>query len=94
LPIDLQPKSCIIVTDTDSRILLDKLGYVIYDFTHVARYIITTIGGNSVQKQEATTSKITTDYTKTVALGLKIINTHFIHFKAQCPFEWTLALSL
>jgi hypothetical protein len=45
LPVDLQPpKQCIHVTDSDSRILLDKLGYVIHDFTHVARYLITTIG--------------------------------------------------
>ncbi|CAF5173856.1 unnamed protein product, partial [Rotaria sp. Silwood1] len=38
LPVDLQPpKQCIHVTDSDSRVLLDKLGYVIHDFTHVAR---------------------------------------------------------
>jgi hypothetical protein len=50
LPIDLQPpKQCIHVTDSDSRILLDKLGYVIHDFTHVARYLITTIGQQQQQ---------------------------------------------
>ncbi|CAF3872871.1 unnamed protein product, partial [Rotaria sp. Silwood2] len=50
LPVDLQPpKQCIHVTDSDSRVLLDKLGYVIHDFTHVARYLITTIG----QQQQA-----------------------------------------
>ena len=44
-PIDLQSgKQCIHVTDSDSRILLDKLGYVIHDFTHVARQVIASIG--------------------------------------------------
>ncbi|CAF1133714.1 unnamed protein product, partial [Didymodactylos carnosus] len=69
LPLDLQPKSCIHVTDSDSRILLDKLGYVIHDFTHVARYIITTIAAGNAQKQETTTSKISTDYVKMTTLG-------------------------
>ncbi|CAF3425408.1 unnamed protein product [Rotaria sp. Silwood1] len=50
LPVDLQPpKQCIHVTDSDSRVLLDKLGYVIHDFTHVARYLITTIGQQQQQ---------------------------------------------
>lgn len=50
LPVDLQPpKHCIHVTDSDSRILLDKLGYVIHDFTHVARYLITSIGQQQQQ---------------------------------------------
>ncbi|CAM2704787.1 unnamed protein product [Rotaria socialis] len=53
LPVDLQPpKQCIHVTDSDSRILLDKLGYVIHDFTHVARYLITTIGQQQQQQQQ------------------------------------------
>jgi hypothetical protein len=56
LPMDLQPpKQCIHVTDSDSRILLDKLGYVIHDFTHVARYLITTIGQQqqlNIQQQQ------------------------------------------
>ncbi|UJR23291.1 hypothetical protein I4U23_026307 [Adineta vaga] len=53
LPCDLQPpKQCIHVTDSDSRILLDKLGYVIHDFTHVARYLITTIGQQQQQQQQ------------------------------------------
>ncbi|CAF3697917.1 unnamed protein product, partial [Adineta steineri] len=56
LPCDLQPpKQCIHVTDSDSRILLDKLGYVIHDFTHVARYLITTIGQQqqlNIQQQQ------------------------------------------
>ena len=51
LPVDLQPpKQCIHVTDSDSRILLDKLGYVIHDFTHVARYLITTLGQQQQQQ--------------------------------------------
>ena len=57
LPIDLQPpKQCIHVTDGDSRTLLDKLGYVIHDFTHVARYLITTIGQQQQQQQQTSTS--------------------------------------
>ena len=53
LPVDLQPpKQCIHVTDSDSRILLDKLGYVIHDFTHVARYLITTIGQQQQLQQQ------------------------------------------
>ena len=64
LPIDLQPpKQCIHVTDSDSRILLDKLGYVIHDFTHVARYLITTIG----QQQQQQNFKM--DQSKTIYLG-------------------------
>ena len=63
LPIDLQPpKQCIHVTDSDSRILLDKLGYVIHDFTHVARYLITTIG----QQQQQQNFKM--DQSKTIYL--------------------------
>jgi hypothetical protein len=55
LPVDLQPpKQCIHVTDSDSRILLDKLGYVIHDFTHVARYLITTIGQTQQPSQQST----------------------------------------
>lgn len=56
LPMDLQPpKQCIHVTDNDSRILLDKLGYVIHDFTHVVRYFITIIG----QQQQSSNSSNT-----------------------------------
>ena len=67
LPIDLQPpKQCIHVTDSDSRILLDKLGYVIHDFTHVARYLITTIGQQQqlqIQSQQNPTNTTTTTTT-------------------------------
>lgn len=54
LPIDLQAnKHCIHVTDNDSKVLLDKLGCVIHDFTHVARYLITTIGQQSQQQHSS-----------------------------------------
>ncbi|UJR25623.1 hypothetical protein I4U23_006975 [Adineta vaga] len=74
LPIDLQPpKQCIHVTDSDSRILLDKLGYVIHDFTHVARYLITTIGqqqqSNIQQQQNATNINLKNDQHKMLFLG-------------------------
>jgi hypothetical protein len=74
LPIDLQPpKQCIHVTDSDSRILLDKLGYVIHDFTHVARYLITTIGQqqqlNIQQQQNSTNINLKNDQHKMLFLG-------------------------
>ncbi|CAF0732765.1 unnamed protein product [Adineta steineri] len=74
LPIDLQPpKQCIHVTDSDSRILLDKLGYVIHDFTHVARYLITTIGQqqqlNIQQPQTPPTINLKNDHQKMLYLG-------------------------
>ncbi|CAF1138422.1 unnamed protein product [Adineta ricciae] len=74
LPIDLQPpKQCIHVTDSDSRILLDKLGYVIHDFTHVARYLITAIGhqqqSNIQQQQNATNINLKNDQHKMLFLG-------------------------
>ncbi|CAF3642025.1 unnamed protein product, partial [Rotaria sp. Silwood2] len=65
LPIDIQPpKQCIHVTDSDSRILLDKLGYVIHDFTHVARYLITTIGQQQQQQQTSKNINIKNDQQK------------------------------
>jgi hypothetical protein len=79
LPIDLQPpKQCIHVTDSDSRILLDKLGYVIHDFTHVARYLITTIGQQQQQQlniqqqqqqQNSTNPNFKNDQQKMIYLG-------------------------
>ncbi|CAF2362730.1 unnamed protein product [Rotaria sp. Silwood2] len=70
LPIDIQPpKQCIHVTDSDSRILLDKLGYVIHDFTHVARYLITTIGQQQQQQQTSKNINIKNDQQKAVFLG-------------------------
>ena len=89
LPIDLQPpKQCIHVTDSDSRILLDKLGYVIHDFTQVARYLITTIGQQQQQQQQlpsnpqapqaqpnaiSATLNLKTDQHKAVLLGKSIV---------------------
>ena len=72
LPVDLQPpKQCIHVTDSDSRILLDKLGYVIHDFTHVVRYLITTLGQQQQQQQSSNSTNISTklDQQKMVLLG-------------------------
>ena len=71
LPVDLQPpKQCIHVTDGDSRILLDKLGYVIHDFTHVARYLITTLGQQqSASSQQSNSAPFKNDQQKLMFLG-------------------------
>lgn len=69
LPLDLQPpKQCIHVTDSDSRILLDKLGYVIHDFTHVARYLITALGH---QQSSNITPSVTSSSSTTLNLNSK-----------------------
>jgi hypothetical protein len=78
LPVDLQPpKQCIHVSDGDSRILLDKLGYVIHDFTHVVRYLITTIGQQqqvNLQQQQVQQQTNKIDQQKLIFLGKWLLN--------------------